>query len=93
MTPPTTRRTLLVLALAVVLLGCLALHFYSLTAPLGPLADCSNLLFIQQLNATTEEALSRVGYCAASQVLTPLNGQIQETALNADFLIAAQKAC
>ena len=86
-------KTALITALNSRHLGCVALHFYSLTAPLGPLADCSNLLFIQQLNATTEEALSRVGYCAASQVLTPLNGQIQETALNADFLIATQKAC
>jgi phosphoglycerate dehydrogenase-like enzyme len=86
-------KTALISALNSRHLGCVALHFYSLTAPLGPLADCSNLLFIQQLNATTEEALSHVGYCVAGQVLTPLNGQIQETALNADFLIAAQKAC
>ena len=80
--------TALITALNSRQLDSVALHFYSLRAAMS---DFSNLLFIRQLNATTEEALSRVGYCATGRVPTPLNGQIRETALNANLLVAAQK--
>ncbi len=73
-------------------LGGAGLDVYSPNAPTGPLADCGNVIFTQHLGATTEDALSRVARCAAEHVITALNGQIPETALNADALVAAQKA-
>lgn len=66
-------------------LGGAGLDLASSDAARGPLAAHDNVIFTPHLGGTTEEALRRVAREAASHVITALNGQIPETAINPEI--------
>lgn len=65
-------------------LGGAGLDVCSLGAPIGPLAQYSNIVFTPHLGGTTEEALRRVALEAVRHVTTALAGRMPDTALNPD---------